>query len=121
VKILLDENFPLALVRELEKTGREVDHVITLGLRGAPDSAIIERLKSEEILFLTQDQEFLELSLTRSVVIVSHVNQSLPIGIRVQIWADAVHEYFTRKQRARIFELYDDGNLRPLSAKRSAH
>ncbi len=120
MKILLDENFPLALVRELQKTGRQIDHIITLGLRGAPDSAIVERLNSEEILFLTQDQEFLELSQTRSVVIVSRVNQSFPIGIRVRIWTDSIREYFAHERREKIFEIYDDGKLRPLSGRRSA-
>jgi len=80
MKIVLDENFPLALVRSLREEGRQVEHIILLGLRGAPDSAIMERLNSEQLLFLTHDQEFLELPLTRSAVIISRVTQSLPSG-----------------------------------------
>jgi predicted nuclease of predicted toxin-antitoxin system len=47
MRILLDENFPLALLWKLREAGYEVDHVIPLGLRGASDSAIIKRLNSE--------------------------------------------------------------------------
>ena len=73
MKILLDENFPLALARKLREAGQEADHIILLGLRGTPDSAIVARLESEEILFLTHDEEFLDVKLTRSAVIVSRV------------------------------------------------
>jgi hypothetical protein len=34
VKILLDENFPLALLRSLLADGEVAEHIITLGLRG---------------------------------------------------------------------------------------
>lgn len=85
MRILLDENFPLALVRRLQQEGREVEHIILLGLRGAPDTVLIDRLNSDDLLFLTHDQEFLARPPTRSSVIVSRVTQSLPIGIRVEI------------------------------------
>jgi predicted nuclease of predicted toxin-antitoxin system len=75
MKILLDENFPLALVWELRRHRREVEHIILLGLRGAPDSLIVDRLNFEHLLFLTQDQEFLSRPLTRSPVIVSRVTK----------------------------------------------
>jgi predicted nuclease of predicted toxin-antitoxin system len=81
MKILLDENFPLALVRKIQRQGREAEHIILLGLRGAPDSLIVDRLNSEDLLFLTQDQEFLSRPLTRSPVIVSRATQTLQIGI----------------------------------------
>ena len=47
MRILLDENFPLALVRKLRDEGRDAEHIIALGLRGSPDSRILERLNSE--------------------------------------------------------------------------
>lgn len=59
MRILLDENFPLALLWKLQEEGHQVDHIILLGLRGAPDRAIVDRLNSEDVLLLTQDQEFL--------------------------------------------------------------
>ena len=89
MKTLLDENFPLGLVSRLREEGREVEHIILLGLRGAPDTSIIVRLDSEDLLFLTHDQEFLALRLTRSPVIVSRVTQSLPIGERLRYLAQS--------------------------------
>lgn len=113
MKILLDENFPLALERKLRAGGREVEHIILRGLRGTPDSAIIERLTAEELLFLTHDQEFLELPVTRSAVIISRVTQTLPLGVRLETWLKAIREFFSRAWSERLFEVFDDGNLRP--------
>ena len=45
MNILLDENFPLGLVRVLQQDGHNVEHIITLGWRGAPDERIRERLQ----------------------------------------------------------------------------
>ncbi len=113
MKILLDENFPLALLRRLREEGHHVDHIILLGLRGAPDRAIIDRLNSEDLLFLTHDQEFLDLSISGSRVIVSRVTQSLPINARVEIWLNTVREYLSRDWGETLFEVFDDGRLRP--------
>jgi hypothetical protein len=113
MRILLDENFPLPLVRNLQDEGLEVEHIILLGLRGAPDAAILGRLNSEELLFLTHDQEFLALPPTRSAIIVSRVTQSLPIEERVEIWLGAIREYFSHEWRERLFEVFDDGRLCP--------
>jgi hypothetical protein len=113
MRILLDENFPLPLVWKLRDEGREVDHVILLGLRGMSDAAIIERLNSEALLFLTHDQEFLELPPTRSAVIVSRVTQSLPLEMRVETWLRTIREYFSRDWREKLFEVFDDGKLLP--------
>jgi predicted nuclease of predicted toxin-antitoxin system len=46
VTILLDENFPLGLVRRLRADGLVAEHIITLGWRGASDARIRERLRS---------------------------------------------------------------------------
>jgi len=114
MKILLDENIPLALVERLRDEGRrEVEHIILLGLRGAPDSAILKRLNSEEILFLTCDQEFFDLPITHSVIIISRVAQRLPIPIRLDAWLNAIREYFSRPWSERLFEVFDDGKLHP--------
>lgn len=40
MKILLDENFPLALTRKLREDGQEVEHIILLGLRGVATMSI---------------------------------------------------------------------------------
>jgi predicted nuclease of predicted toxin-antitoxin system len=49
VKILLDENFPLPLYHRLREKGYDAEHVIALGQRGMPDSALRQRLASEEL------------------------------------------------------------------------
>ncbi len=113
MRILLDENFPLALLRRLQKEGCDADHIIMLGMRGAADRAIVTLLDTDEILFLTHDQEFFELAQLRSRVIVSRVTQSLPITARVEIWCKAIHEYFSHDWHETIFEVFDDGQLHP--------
>ena len=40
MKILLDENFPLPLYHRLRAAGHDAEHIIVLGQRGIPDSAI---------------------------------------------------------------------------------
>ena len=59
MKVLLDENFRLRLLHVLRSSGIEADHIITLGWRGLPDSAIRDRVQRQEVLFLPQDREFL--------------------------------------------------------------
>lgn len=51
MRILLDENFPLGLVRALEADGLDVDHIVTLGVRGASDAHIRERLSDAQLIF----------------------------------------------------------------------
>jgi predicted nuclease of predicted toxin-antitoxin system len=111
MKILLDENFPLALVPTLRVNGYEAEHIILLQLRGTSDTIITHRLNHEDLLFLTQDQDFLELPLSRSPVIVSRVTQSLPIRVRMDIWLRAVRDYFSRDWKEKLFEVGDDGEL----------
>ena len=119
MKILLNENFPLALVPRLREEGRETEHLILLGMRGISDSVIIERLKAEDLLFLTNDREFLQRPPTRSAIIISRVNQSLPIEIRIETWLKVIREYFAQNPGETLFEVFDDGNLRPCDVIRS--
>jgi predicted nuclease of predicted toxin-antitoxin system len=51
MRILLDENFPLALVLRLEEEGYDADHIILLGIRGAADRTIVDLLNSEDYPF----------------------------------------------------------------------
>lgn len=67
MKFLLDENFPLSLHRRLRQKGCDAEHVIVLGQRGMPDSALRERLAKETLVFLTNDTEFESPSATRSI------------------------------------------------------
>jgi predicted nuclease of predicted toxin-antitoxin system len=57
--ILLDENFPLRFYNRLQKEGFTTQHIL-LTDRGIRDKQIIARLMQEEVLFLTQDEDFVE-------------------------------------------------------------
>ncbi len=59
MRILLDENFPLGLLRGLRADGFEADHIITIDWRGATDTRIRERVQDAEVVCLTQDADFL--------------------------------------------------------------
>ncbi len=56
--VLLDENFPLGLLRSLQNDGLSAQHIITLGWRGASEARIRERLQDDQVVFLTQDEDF---------------------------------------------------------------
>ena len=86
MKILLDENFPLALYRTLTADGEDVEHIITLGWRGAPDRRIRDRLVEKHLLFLTQDEDFLFDEPTEALVVVSRVRQARRLAERVELW-----------------------------------
>jgi hypothetical protein len=110
LKILLDENFPLGLYRSLTADGEEVEHIITLGRRGAPDQQIRE-LFDRDVLFLTQDEDFLFDKPTEAIVVLSRVRQSRPLAERVQVWRQAILELIRNPKLERRFELMDDGYL----------
>ena len=86
MKILLDENFPLALDHSLKTEGEDVEHIITLGLRGASDQHIRERLFDKDVLFLTHDEDFLFDRPTEATVVLSRVRQSRRLVERVEVW-----------------------------------
>lgn len=111
--VLLDENFPLGLVPVLQAAGLEVEHIITLGWRGAPDSRIRERLQDPELIFVTQDDDFLFRESVRAIVLLSRVRQARPIRERVGVWRRAVQELLQHPGKERLFELLDDGTLLP--------
>jgi uncharacterized protein DUF5615 len=121
MRILLDENFPLALVGRLQQDGYQVDHIILLGIRGTADRAIVDLLNSEDFLFLTHDQEFFDLALSRSRAIISRVSQSLPITLRVEIRRQAIREYVSRDWSEAVFEVFDDGKLHPWEKARASN
>ena len=85
-----------------------------MGLRGLPDGEIRKRLQSEELLFMTQDQEFMSLPpRCRSVIVVSRVPQDLPIRVRAEIWIKAVDQYLARRPDGKLFEVLESGQLVP--------
>jgi hypothetical protein len=114
VKVLLDENFPLPLLGVLRQAGIDADHIISLGLRGIADQRIREMLRTEPLLFLTQDAEFLEAaSPSMAHVVVSRVRQSRPLAERISLWLGAIEALGRVETAERLFELTDDGQLIP--------
>lgn len=112
--ILLDENFPLRFYTQLQKEGLPAQHIL-LTNRGIHDKQIIARLKQEELLFLTQDEDFVEVAADcKASIIWSRVSQSMAIDQRVEIWLNAVRQFFAKPWSERFFELYDDGQLHPV-------
>ncbi|MBI5002713.1 DUF5615 family PIN-like protein [Candidatus Woesearchaeota archaeon] len=58
MKLFLDENISLLLVFELQKLGFEVEHAISVGLRGAKDGEIAQYAKKQKAILVTKDIEF---------------------------------------------------------------
>ncbi len=112
MKILLDENFPVALYRRLRLAGYDVEHIIVLGQRGLPDSAIRERLRVEELILLTQDVEFANIrGEYRGTIIISRVRQRLPIQRRTQIWLSAIERFLSERPAGKLLDLMETGEL----------
>lgn len=114
MRVLLDENKPLALFHRLHRQGVLVEHIILNDQRGLSDEAIIRRLRAEpDLLFLTQDGDFLWVDDLAARVIVSRVRQSRPTDERVEVWVGAIQRVLADATGARLFELFDDGTLVP--------
>lgn len=112
MRLLLDENFPLALYRRLRDAGKEVEHVIALGQRGVGDDVLRKRLATETLVFLTHDEEFGDIPADfRSQVIISDLPQRLPIRERVEIWFAALEKFAERRPPERLFEILPSGEL----------
>lgn len=114
MRVLLDENQPLALYHRLRRQGVIVEHIILHERRGLADEAILLRLHAEaDLVFLTQDGDFLRVDELAARVIVSRVRQSRPIDERVEVWVGAIERVLADASGARLFELFDDGTLVP--------
>jgi hypothetical protein len=113
VRVLLDENFPLGLLRGLREDGFEADHIITLGWRGAAHSKIRQRLQDADLIFFTQDEDFLFGEPVAAVIVLSRVRQSRRLRERTDLWRLIVRELARTPRAERLFELLDNGALVP--------
>jgi predicted nuclease of predicted toxin-antitoxin system len=112
--ILLDENFPLRFYTRLKQEGFSAEHIL-LTQRGIHDREILLRLKQEELLFLTQDEDFVDAAPDcKASIIWSRVSQSMAIDRRVEIWLNAVKQFHSKTWSEKFCELYDDGKLHPV-------
>ena len=84
--VLLDENFPLGLLRSLQNDGLSAQHIITLGWLGEA---------------------------SRAIVVLSRVRQSRLLKDRIEIWRHCVRELLQASKPERLYELMDNGALLP--------
>ena len=101
------------MLRALRADGLMADHVITLGWRGASDARIREHLRDAEIVFFTQDDDFLFGEPVAAIVVRSRVRQSRPLKERIGTWLKAAREIAQMSGDERLFELTDEGILLP--------
>ncbi len=65
MKLLVDENLPPRLARDLADLFPESIHVSLVGLGSTPDAVIWDFAKNHGFAFLTKDKDFANLSLAR--------------------------------------------------------
>ncbi len=121
MQFFLDENFPLQLHYSLEESGYESEHVITERMRGIEDSKLAEYLAHEQYIFLTNDDDFLDLLSGKEVVLfISRVPQQLKIDTRIQLWLNATKEYLKKYKDSEywFFVIYPEGTIKPWKVTR---
>jgi hypothetical protein len=89
-----------------------------LNFRGAPDGRIRELLSDRDIVFLTQDDDFLVGSPLDATVVVSRVRQSRPLADRIEVWRKVIANLDSMSHATRVFELSDEGMLGPWLGER---
>jgi predicted nuclease of predicted toxin-antitoxin system len=65
LKLLVDENLPPRLARDLADLFPDSAHVGSVGLASAPDKTIWEFAKAGGFAFLTKDRDFANLSIAK--------------------------------------------------------
>ena len=65
MKLLIDQNLSYRLVKQLQELFPGTEQVRRLGLMDRRDSSIWEYARQNEFVVLTQDEDFLDLSLLR--------------------------------------------------------
>jgi predicted nuclease of predicted toxin-antitoxin system len=101
--ILLEENFPLRLYTKLQQEGYQAEHIL-LTHRGILDQEIFARLGREGLLFLTHDEDFVNAAPDcKASIIWSRVSQSMVINKRVEIWLNAIQQFFSKNVEGKVF------------------
>jgi len=121
MQFFLDENFPLQLHYSLEESGYKSEHVITEKLRGIEDSELAEYLAHDQYIFLTNDNDFLDLLSNKEVILfISHVPQQLKIETRIQRWLNAIRDYFQKYKDSKywFFVISPSGTIKPWKVTR---
>ena len=67
MKILLDENVPVDIIRVLHASGHVAESVNFLGWKGLQNGALLSKAQADYDLFLTRDKDFDETALGRYV------------------------------------------------------
>ena len=74
-------------------------------------NTLAELLVDTNVLFLTQDEDFLFDDPTEAVVVLSRVRQSRPLAERAEICRRAILDLNRNPRLERRFEVMDDGSL----------
>ncbi len=87
MKLLVDENLPPRLSRDLADLFPESTHVSWIGLGTTPDDVIWDYARRHGFAFLTKDKDFANLSLARGappkVILVLMGNCSVPELVKI--------------------------------------
>jgi predicted nuclease of predicted toxin-antitoxin system len=113
VKIFLDENFPLGLERRLKNDGYEAEHVITIGWRGASDVRIRERLGDPDLLFLTQDEDFLFSKGPLAIIVISMKPSPTSVVVHFQAVCNREYEVASQRDSSRCFGVESEKEADP--------
>lgn len=58
MRILVDEDLPIALVRLLDSLGHDAEHVVEIGLRGSKDQEVYDAAQQRGAMLFTADLGF---------------------------------------------------------------
>ncbi len=64
-------------------------------------------------MFLTQDDDFLFGAPVIATIVVSRVRQSRRLAERIEVWRQAIASLSATTEATRVFELTDEGELKP--------
>lgn len=108
-RFLIDNQLPAALTRWIEEQGCAADHVLTLNLGQAPDTAIWLHAANTRAVIISKDEDFAKLTLMRpepvSVVWLrlGNCRTSTLLENMVRVWPEIIRQL---DSGARLIEVY---------------